>query len=122
MQLLILPQGQVQEGIKNRRPRTTDDLYLPLASYSISQKPPLLARAFTRSFHSTADHSSIFRRNNRRSKIVWLFQPIEAACSSKRALSPAADSKCSSHRSPYKNCRKVPKRAQIGGIVHTNPA
>ena len=107
---------------KSRRPRTTGYLYLPLASYSISQKPPLLARAFTRSFHSSADHSSICRRNNRRSKKVWLFQPIKAACNSNRALSPAADRRCSSHRSPYKDCRKVANRAEIGGIVYTNPA
>ena len=55
---------------KGRRPRTTGDLYLPLAGYSNSQKPPLLARAFTRFFHSSADHSSICRRNSRRSKKV----------------------------------------------------
>ena len=107
---------------KGRRPRTTDDLYLPLASNSLSQKPPLLARAFSRSFHSAADHSSICRRNRRRSKKVWLFRPIKAACNSNKALSPAADRRCFSHRSPYKVCRKVENRAEIGGIVYTNPA
>ena len=109
---------QVQDDIK-RPPAEDDRRPVPAPG---SQKPPRLARDFNRSFHSTADHPYICRKNCWRSKKMWLFQPINPACSSKRALSPTADSKCSSHRSPYKECRKVANRAEIGGIVYTNPA
>ena len=48
---------------KGRWPRTSDDLYLSLAGYSISQKSPFLTRSFTRSLHLVADNPSICRRN-----------------------------------------------------------
>ena len=89
--------GRYKKAAGGERPTTCTCPWQVILS---PKNPPLLARAFTRCFHSTADHSSICRRNSRRSKKVWLFQPIKAACSSKRALSPAADGKCSSHRSP----------------------
>ena len=45
---------------------------------------------------------------------------INAACKSKRALSPAADSKSSPVS--VQDCGKVANRAEIGGIAYRNPA
>ena len=122
MQLQNLKQGQVKDDIK-RPPAENDRRPVP-ALGRLFYVPETLT--FGKGFHPLLPFNCRpplhLSEKQPALKEVWLFQLINAACNSKRALSPAADSKCSSDRSPHKDCRKVANRAEIGGIVYTNPA
>ena len=96
--------------------RTINDWRFAPAHGRLLNPREKVARSFTRSLHSAEDYSSIYRRNCRRSKNVWLFQPFYASCKSNSALSRAVNKKCSFHRFPYPDCKNVARRPDNGRL------